>query len=155
MLPRTEDCPRQTRPHSPEHVLQFCPLFVRQERIKAAVAPQSNAARRAMGQHHGRPSEDHNLQPDHRTDHLNQSHARTQNTSICQLCRPNYTSTSLVLCRIHVFCFCLHQTCRLQYRKQSAMERVLSVVTENSHVIYTSFGACFSGPTGFCCLSTS
>ena len=104
----------KTRPRSPEHILQFCPLFREsrhdhsplstfyssspssenhdrttvprarstvlpplQRRQKAAMTPWSNAARTAVGQH-GRPSEDHILQANHWTDHLMQSHARTQ-----------------------------------------------------------------------------
>ena len=44
-----------TSPQSPQHVLQFCPLF--RETRTAAVAPWGNAARTAVGQHGG-PSED-------------------------------------------------------------------------------------------------
>ena len=104
----------KTGPQSPEHVLQFCPLFkgARQDHShqstfyssapsskeqdrttvtrarstvlpplqrnkKAAVAPWNNATRTAVGQHGG-PSEDLNLRPNHRTDHLRQDHARTK-----------------------------------------------------------------------------
>ena len=96
----TTDCPCQKGPQSPEYVLQLCPLYSSapssekqnrtsvlrvgptvlsplQRSTNTAVAPRNNTATTAVGQHGG-PCEDHNLHPNHRTDHLRQKHARIQ-----------------------------------------------------------------------------
>ena len=84
----------KTGPQSPEHVLQFCPSSEKtdettvprarstvlpplQRSKNTAVAPWSNATRTAVGQNGG-SFEDHNLHPNHLTDHLRQNCARTQ-----------------------------------------------------------------------------
>ena len=66
-------------------------LLPLQRSQKAAVAPWSNAARTAAGQH-GAPCEDHSFPPNPLTDHLRQDYARKQKKKEnSPFCRPSNT----------------------------------------------------------------
>ena len=54
----------------------------------------SNAKRTAVGQHRGF-SEDHNLHPNHRTDHLNQNQARTRELISAQMTSHKHSKKAL------------------------------------------------------------